>query len=153
MEKDEVKCKDCQYLMFSDCYGECKKGYKGIVNPNDSCPYGVKKAILSSIYGKVGKSIHNYTLKELQNIPLITFETQEITEIVLVPVWKFEACKDFSIIKAIFCQYGKIIGASICGDLISLKQYPFSEVKTIDCLDKSNCLRLQFNPHEVHYGI
>ena len=38
-----VHCKDCKYLMFSDCYGECSKAYKGIVNPNDSCGYGVKR--------------------------------------------------------------------------------------------------------------
>ena len=101
----------------------------------------------------LSKDIHDYTLNELQNIPLITFETQEITEIVLVPYSTFEPCKDFSIIKAIFCQRGKIIGSSICGDLISLNQYPFSEAKRIDCLDKSNCLRLQFNPNEVYYGI
>lgn len=101
----------------------------------------------------LSKYITDYTLKELQNIPLIVFETQEITEIVLVPMWTFEPCKDFNIIKAIFCQYGKIIGAAICGDLISLNHYPFSEAKRIVCLDKSNCLRLQFNPHEVYYGI
>lgn len=35
-----VKCKDCKYLMFSDCYGECSKAYKGIVQPNDSCGKG-----------------------------------------------------------------------------------------------------------------
>jgi hypothetical protein len=38
----DVKCKECEYLMFSDCYGECSKGYKGIVNPNDSCGKGKK---------------------------------------------------------------------------------------------------------------
>lgn len=37
---NEVKCKDCEYLMFSDMYGECSKCYKGIVNPNDSCGKG-----------------------------------------------------------------------------------------------------------------
>jgi len=36
-----VKCKECEYLMFSDMYGECSKGYyKGIVSPNDSCGKG-----------------------------------------------------------------------------------------------------------------
>ena len=40
---DPVHCKDCQHLMFSDCYGECSKGHKGIVKPDDSCKYGVKK--------------------------------------------------------------------------------------------------------------
>ena len=38
-----IHCKDCQHLMFSDCYGECSKGHKGIVKPDDSCEYGVKK--------------------------------------------------------------------------------------------------------------
>ena len=39
----EVKCKDCEYLMFSDCYGECSKAYKGIVSPDDSCGKGKLK--------------------------------------------------------------------------------------------------------------
>lgn len=42
-QKEDVKCKDCDYLMFSDMYGECSKGYKGIVQPNDSCGKGQKK--------------------------------------------------------------------------------------------------------------
>lgn len=40
---NDVLCNDCGYLMFSDCYGECRKGYKGIVNPNDSCGKGKRK--------------------------------------------------------------------------------------------------------------
>ena len=40
---EPVHCKDCQHLVFSDCYGECGKGHKGIVNPNDTCEHGVKK--------------------------------------------------------------------------------------------------------------
>ena len=40
---NDVKCKECEYLMFSDCYGECRKGYKGIVSPNDSCGRGKRK--------------------------------------------------------------------------------------------------------------
>lgn len=35
-----IRCKDCKYLMFSDCYGECSKAIKGIVMPDDFCPYG-----------------------------------------------------------------------------------------------------------------
>ena len=35
-----VRCKDCKHLMFSDCYGECEKGYLGIVSPDDFCSYG-----------------------------------------------------------------------------------------------------------------
>lgn len=40
---EEVKCKDCKHLMYSDCYGECSQGYKGIVQPDDSCKYGERK--------------------------------------------------------------------------------------------------------------
>lgn len=40
---NDVLCDECEYLMFSDCYGECRKGYKGIVNPNDSCGKGKRK--------------------------------------------------------------------------------------------------------------
>ena len=40
----EKKAKECKNLMFSDCYGECKKGYiTGIVKPDFSCGKGVKK--------------------------------------------------------------------------------------------------------------
>lgn len=39
-----VHCSDCLYLMFSDCYGECKRGYlSGIVRPDDYCSRGLKK--------------------------------------------------------------------------------------------------------------
>lgn len=41
--KEDVCCKDCKHLMFSGCYGECAKGHKGIVNPNDTCGNGVRK--------------------------------------------------------------------------------------------------------------
>ena len=37
-----VQCRDCAHLMFSDCYGECSKGHRGIVKPDDSCEYGEK---------------------------------------------------------------------------------------------------------------
>lgn len=30
---ETVHCKDCQHLMFSDCYGECTKCHLGIVRP------------------------------------------------------------------------------------------------------------------------
>lgn len=43
MKKNKVKCKDCKHLMFSDCYGECKKGILGIVSPEDSCGEGERK--------------------------------------------------------------------------------------------------------------
>ena len=38
-----VRCKDCKYLMFSDCYGECSKGHMGIVRPDDFCSRGERK--------------------------------------------------------------------------------------------------------------
>lgn len=38
-----VRCKDCKFLMFSDCYGECRRGHFGIVSPNDYCSGGVRK--------------------------------------------------------------------------------------------------------------
>lgn len=41
--EDIVYCKDCEYLMFSDCYGECSQAHKGIVSPDDSCGYGKRK--------------------------------------------------------------------------------------------------------------
>lgn len=38
-----VRCKECKHLMFSDCYGECGKGYMGIVSPCDFCSHGERK--------------------------------------------------------------------------------------------------------------
>ena len=38
-----VRCRDCKHLMFSDLYGECKRGNLGIVNPDDFCSYGERK--------------------------------------------------------------------------------------------------------------
>ena len=38
-----VRCWECKYLMFSDCYGECGKGHMGIVSPYDFCSYGERK--------------------------------------------------------------------------------------------------------------
>ena len=38
-----VRCKDCKYIIFSDCYGECGKGYLGMVQPNDFCSRGERK--------------------------------------------------------------------------------------------------------------
>ena len=35
-----VYCKDCKHLMFSDCYAECGKAYKGIVSIDDFCDKG-----------------------------------------------------------------------------------------------------------------
>ncbi len=38
-----VRCKDCKYLMFSDCYGECGKDHMWIVSLYDFCSYGERK--------------------------------------------------------------------------------------------------------------
>ena len=38
-----TRCKDCKHLMFSDFYGECKRGNLGIVKPDDFCSYGERK--------------------------------------------------------------------------------------------------------------
>lgn len=35
-----VRCRNCRYLMFSDCYGECRRGNLGMVRPDDYCSYG-----------------------------------------------------------------------------------------------------------------
>lgn len=37
------RCSDCKHLMFSDCYGECGKGYMGVVRPDDFCSRGERK--------------------------------------------------------------------------------------------------------------
>lgn len=41
-----VRCVECKHLVFSDCYiyiGECGKGHRGIVRPDDFCGYGERK--------------------------------------------------------------------------------------------------------------
>ena len=38
-----VRCRECKYLMFSDCYGECSKGHLGIVRQDDFCSRGERK--------------------------------------------------------------------------------------------------------------
>lgn len=44
MPEAVVHCRDCRELMFSDCYGECRKGcLAGIVRPEDYCSRGVRK--------------------------------------------------------------------------------------------------------------
>ena len=35
-----VYCKNCKYLMFSDFYAECGKGYRGVLNFDDFCDKG-----------------------------------------------------------------------------------------------------------------
>ena len=44
MDANKIECRQCQYLMFSDCYGECSKGnISGVVKPHFSCGKGVAK--------------------------------------------------------------------------------------------------------------
>lgn len=43
-----VHCKDCKHLMFSDFYGECGHGHRGIVQPWDDCPCGERKKPIST---------------------------------------------------------------------------------------------------------
>lgn len=44
MDENKIECRQCQYLMFSDCYGECSKGnISGAVKPHFSCGKGVVK--------------------------------------------------------------------------------------------------------------
>ena len=38
-----VRCKDCNYLEITGCYGECGKGYLGIVRPDCYCCYGERR--------------------------------------------------------------------------------------------------------------
>ena len=40
---DIVRCKDCKHLEISGCYGECGKGYLGIVRPDCYCCYGERR--------------------------------------------------------------------------------------------------------------
>ena len=45
-----VRCKDCKYLEITGCYGECGKGYLGIVRPDCYCCYGERRADNGKIY-------------------------------------------------------------------------------------------------------
>lgn len=40
---DIVFCKDYKHLEISGCYGECGKGYLGIVRPDCYCCYGERR--------------------------------------------------------------------------------------------------------------
>lgn len=42
-KKERVRCADCRHLMFSDCYGECGEGHRGVVRPDDFCSYGERR--------------------------------------------------------------------------------------------------------------
>lgn len=39
-----IRCKNCKFLMFSDCYGECSKAYMGVVSPDDFCSRGERRS-------------------------------------------------------------------------------------------------------------
>ena len=41
--EEVVHCVDCEYLMFSDMYGECRKAHLGIVSPRDFCSRGQRE--------------------------------------------------------------------------------------------------------------
>ena len=42
-ETERVRCGDCKHLMYSDCYGECGAGHRGIVRPDETCPHGERR--------------------------------------------------------------------------------------------------------------
>lgn len=42
--KEPVPCSECKHRMWSDHYAECSKGHKGIVRPDDTCPYGERRS-------------------------------------------------------------------------------------------------------------
>lgn len=37
---DKRKCRNCKYLEITGAYGECSRGYLGIVSPQDFCSRG-----------------------------------------------------------------------------------------------------------------
>lgn len=43
VELELVRCKDCRHLEITGCYGECGKGYLGIVRPDDFCSRAEKR--------------------------------------------------------------------------------------------------------------
>lgn len=38
-----VRCKECCHLEITGCYGECGRGYLGIVRPDDYCSRGRRR--------------------------------------------------------------------------------------------------------------
>lgn len=43
---NKIECRQCQYLMFSNCHGErSKENISGIVQPHFSCGKGVIKNV------------------------------------------------------------------------------------------------------------
>lgn len=42
-KNEKITCKDCKHLVFSDCYGECSAGHKGVVQPWDYCKHAEPK--------------------------------------------------------------------------------------------------------------
>lgn len=57
-------CLNCKNLMFSDCYGECSRGYKGIVRPDDSCEHFESNVKTPDIFEPTHDAIpyHKYKL-------------------------------------------------------------------------------------------
>lgn len=42
---DIVCCVDCRHLEITGCYGQCGRGYLGIVRPDDFCSRGERREI------------------------------------------------------------------------------------------------------------
>ena len=40
-----VYCIDCRHLEITGCYGQCGRGYLGIVRPDDFCSRGERREI------------------------------------------------------------------------------------------------------------
>ena len=40
-----VCCVDCRHLEITGCYGQCGRGYLGIVRPDDFCSRGERREI------------------------------------------------------------------------------------------------------------
>lgn len=38
-----ARCKECCHLEITGCYGECGRGYLGIVRPDDYCSRGRRR--------------------------------------------------------------------------------------------------------------
>ena len=52
-----IECWECKYSFYSDFYLECGKGYKGVVNYNDSCDHAEPKEREDKNNGKTDKAI------------------------------------------------------------------------------------------------
>lgn len=86
MDNSRIYCKDCKYLMFSDCCGECSKGYKGIVNPYDYCKHGKRKEKMNKYIDaewivRAIKAIETSFCKKLENGNVIVYDCGKIIRI------------------------------------------------------------------------